>query len=154
MYFEPLKRMLNNIIRLDENALIKEILSDKKFQEFIIKLNTEGQLFEEGIDSLGVSLGDYSPATIEGTSSFEGKKDKGQRYDHITLKDTGDFYGSFKISLSNTSLNITADPKKDDSNLFDDFGKEIVGLTDKNLQIVINAIREKLIPKVRLKIAA
>ena len=51
---------------------------------------------------------------------------------------------------------MTANPVKDDNNLFDDFGKEIVGLTDENLQIVIDAIREKIITKIRelLRLAA
>jgi len=146
MALESLITRFNNVINLDQDAIISNILRDAEFQRFIIDLNTEEQLFEKGIDSLGASLGDYAATTIEGTSSFEGKKDKGQRFDHITLKDTGEFYKSFAIKVQNGGFLITADPNKDDTNLFDDFGKEVVGLTDENLQIVIDAIKEKLIP--------
>jgi len=143
--------LLDNIIALDENQIINEILSDKGVQEFIIDLNTQGQLFEKGIDSLGVSLGDYAPTTIEGTVNFEGKKEKGQRFDHITLNDTGEFYRSFKIVLSDKSFRIVADGQKDDVNLLDEF-RDILGLTDENLQLVIDAIRKKIIPIIKTQI--
>jgi len=47
---------------------------------------------------------------------------------------------------------MTANPVKDNSNLFDDFGENIVGLTKENLQIVIDAIREKIIFSIREQI--
>jgi hypothetical protein len=156
MAFERTRQLLNTIAQLDETKIINAILNDKDFQEFIIRLNTKGeptsQLFEEGIDSLSISLGNYAATTIEGTSSFEGKKDKGQRFDHITLEDTGEFYKSFKIEVSNGGFKMTANPVKDNSNLFDDFGENIVGLTKENLQIVIDAIREKIILSIREQI--
>ena len=151
MAWNRVYRLLDNIIALDENQIINEILSDKGVQEFIIDLNTQGQLFEKGIDSLGVSLGDYAPTTIEGTVNFEGKKEKGQRFDHITLNDTGEFYRSFKIVLSDKSFRIVADGQKDDVNLLDEF-RDILGLTDENLQLVIDAIRKKIIPIIKTQI--
>ena len=43
---------------------------------------------------------------------------------------------------------IEADPVKDDSNLFDDFGENILGLVPENIEIIIefyrNAIQSKL----------
>jgi hypothetical protein len=146
MAFERTKKLLNALIRLDETKIINAILSDKNFQKFIISLNQNDQLFEEGIDSLGVSLGEYSDFTKVK------KKSDGQRFDHITLLDTGKFYKSFTITVSNGGFVMNADPVKDDSNLFDDFGKEIVGLTQENLQIVIDAIREKILTKIREQI--
>ena len=146
MALEGLVKRLDRVINLDINATISNILKDEEFQRFIIDLNTKGQLLEEGINSLGASLGDYAATTIEGTANFEGKKDKGQRFDHITLMDTGEFYKSFAIKVQNGGFLIVADPNKEDSNLFDDFGKEIVGLTDESLQIVIDAIKDKLVP--------
>lgn len=154
MALENVYLILDNITKLRQDQIIEEVLKDKGFQKFIISLNQNDQLFEQGIDSLGSSLGEYSPATIEGTSNFLGKKEKGQRFDHITLLDTGEFYKSFKIKVQNGGFLIEADPRKEDGNLFDDFGKEILGLTDENLQIVIDAIREKIVPIIIEKIAA
>jgi hypothetical protein len=131
---------------LDEVKILNAILRDKEFQKFIISLNQNDQLFDEGIDSLGVSLGDYSDFTkVE-------KKRKGDRFDHITLLDTGKFYKSFNVTVKNGGFEITADPVKDDSNLYDDFGKDIVGLTPENKQFVIDAIREKIITEIRKQI--
>ncbi len=146
MPLEGLVRRIDRVINLDQDVIISNILKDAEFQRFIIDLNTTGQLFEEGIDSLGASLGDYAATTIEGTANFEGKKDKGQRFDHITLNDTGDFYKSFAIKVQKGGFLIIADGQKEDTNLLEEYGKEILGLTDENLQIVIDAIKEKLIP--------
>jgi len=148
-------RLLDNVINLNENAIINEILSNKDFQQFIIDLNTGDQLFEEGINALGVSLEDadrfgegYTPLTISI------KQEKGQPTDRVTLKDTGAFYKTFKIVLGPTSFQIEADPNKGGDNLFDRWGKDVVGLTDGNTQKVINAVKDKFIPIVRAKIAA
>jgi hypothetical protein len=148
MALEGLISRLNNVINLDQDVIIENILKDAEFQRFIIDLNTEEQLFEKGIDSLGASLGDYAATTIEGTANFEGKKDKGQRFDHITLKDTGEFYKSFAIKVKNGGFLIVADGRKEDTNLLEEYGKEILGLTDENFQIVIDAIKDKLIPAI------
>ena len=150
MAFERTKKLFAALKKLDETKIINSILRDKGFQKFIISLNQNDQLFEEGIDSKGKTLGKYSDFTIEI------KKEEGQRFDHITLLDTGDFYKSFKVTVSKGGFTITANPVKDDSNLFDDFGEDVVGLTKENLQFVIDAIREKLLTAIReqIKMAA
>ena len=154
MALESVFKTLNNIINLNEVQIINSILRDKDFQKFIISLNQNEQLFEKGIDSLGSSLGDYAASTIEGTANFEGKKDKGQRFDHITLLDTGKFYKSFKVKVQSGGFEIIADGNRGDTNLLEDYGKEVLGLTDENLQLVIDAIKERLVPIVLQKIAA
>lgn len=148
MALEGVIKILDNIINLDQDLIIENILKDKGFQRFIIDLNTEEQLFEQGIDSLGASLGEYT------TFTKAVKKAKGQRLDHITLEDTGEFYKSFAIKVQNGGFLIIADGQKEDTNLLDRYGKEILGLTDENLQIVIDAIKEKLIPIIISKIMA
>jgi len=144
----------------DIDTIFTEIVSSKEFQQLAIELITKGQptsqLFELGVDSLGRDLGDYAPTTIEGTSSFEGKKQKGQRFDHITLNDEGVYYSTHKIELGgNTFLfKITVNPLRGDTNLFDDFGKEIAGWTEQNLQILIDFIRERIVPLIKKRMAA
>ncbi len=147
---ERVEKRLEKWISIDVDAIFFDILSNKEFQQSMIQLNTKGQptsqLFEDGIDSLSVSLGNYAGTTIEGTSSFKGKKDKGQRFDHITLSDTETFYGTFTITLGGTEFlfKISANPNRGDTNLFDDFGKDIVGWTDENLQLIIDAFKPKI----------
>lgn len=124
-----LEKLINKLERLDLNRIERGIAESEK--ELIIRLNTEDQLFDKGIDSKGRSLdsigGSYSPVTIEI------KRSKGQRTDHITLKDTGDFYNTWDVIVSNDGFEPTADPIKDDTNLFDEWGDDITGLTDESL---------------------
>lgn len=122
-----------------EKELMTALFRDKSFRKLIIDLNTEEQLFEQGVDSKGRKLGNYSIATIEGTRNFLGKKQKGQRFDHITLKDTGAFYKSFSVSMEGTSFKITADGDKGDTNLFQEYGIDIVGLTEDSMSVLITA---------------
>ena len=88
--------------------------------------------------SKGVKLedigGEYSPFTVER------KLEKGQPIDRITLKDTGGFYRSWDVKAESIGWVFTVDPLKDDTNLFDEWGKDIVGLFPKNLQIVIRVL--------------
>lgn len=118
--------LAQRISTMDEGILFEIVFNDVRIKNEIIRLNTREQLFQKGIYSDGNSLGEYSPFTVEV------KKKKGQRHDHITLEDTGDFYGSFKVSADRISITIDANPIKDDNNLFDDFGEDILGLTDES----------------------
>lgn len=146
----------------DIDAAFAEIVSSEEFKKLAVELNTKGkdtsQLYELGIDSLGKTLDvdGYAASTIEGTASFKGKKEKGQRFDHITLEDTGKFYSTFVVETGGSSFlfRITANPIRGNANLFEGFGKEIVGWTEQNLQIMIDFIRERIVPIIKRKMAA
>ncbi len=143
---ESVKDILNKAINLDE-VKAWYFAIDIDLQNNIIKLNTIDQLFNDGIDSLGDSLGEYSPFTVEL------KKAKGQPTDRITLKDTGDFYKTFKVEVKDDSFFINANPIKDDNNLFDDFGSEIVGLTEDNQKKISKTILDNTIKYIRKQLA-
>lgn len=113
------------------------------FRKLIIDLNTQEQLFEHGIDSQGRSLGDYSAYT----KSL--KQQKGQRTDHITLKDTGEFYNSFRILFTGNALQIVANPIKDDTNLFREYGIDIVGLTEDSMAVVTTKALQLIKPYIK-----
>jgi hypothetical protein len=125
--------------KYDVNKILNNVWNNFKVREYIIKLNTEGlptsQLYNEGIDSLGVKLGEYTPYTVQI------KLSKNQRVDHITLRDTGGFYESFTVKPNSKGFTILANPIMDDgTNLMDRFGKEIEGLTDENIKILTEFI--------------
>ena len=143
---ESVKDILNKAINLDE-VKAWYFAIDIDLQNNIIKLNTIDQLFNEGIDSLGDSLGEYSPFTVEL------KQAKGQPTDRITLKDTGDFYKTFKVEVKDDSFLINANPIKEDTNLFDDFGSEIVGLTEDNQKKISKTILDNTIKYIRKQLA-
>jgi len=121
-----LEELAKKVIKLDEGDIFKTIFSSAKVQQKIIQLNTEDQLFFKGIDSKGASLGEYTPFTVEI------KQDKGQRFENVTLRDTGDFYASFRIRATKKYYEINANAQKEDTNLFEQYGIDILGLTDEN----------------------
>ena len=129
------ERLLKNINNLDLNDIFKTLWSDNKVQQYIIKLNTRGegtsQLYNFGINSEGKSIGEYSDNTIQ-IKAFNG-----QPVDRVTLYDTGEFYESFVVIANQKGFKITADPIKEDNNLFEDWGKNIVGLTKENEELLL-----------------
>ena len=126
--FESLKRICSNAKKTNENKIIREIFDDSDLQLDIANLN-RSQMFDEGIDAKGDSLGEYSPYTIAQ------KIKKGQRHDHITLRDTGEFHGSIRVRSEQKTVIISGDMKKPDTDL------EIIypfalGLTNENLSAI------------------
>lgn len=138
------ERLLKNVNKLNINDIFYALWDDNKVQNYIIDLNTEGkptsQLYELGIRSDGKQIGRgfYAPKTID--YKLFGNGDS--RIDHITLKDTGEFYESFKVKPSKKGFEIIANPNKDDDNLFEIYGKEIVGLTEDNKKILLAFVKE------------
>lgn len=120
--------------------------SVRENEAVVIDMNAEEQLFERGENRLGVSIADYcpySPVTIEE------KRMRGQPYNRVTLRDTGDFESSFYIRYSGDSFEITASDGKTDD-LVRKYGKEIFGLNRDNLDELIRSyilpfLREKLV---------
>lgn len=137
--FTRIDLMLNRAKKLSDNsAWIFSV--DREVQNEIIRINTEEQLYEEGVDSLGRSLGDYSVFTIQE------KRSKGQRYDHVTLKDTGDFYDSFTVRVTNDGWTQDADDSsKYDEPLFEVWGIDVLGITDENMKYIKEMIVDNYI---------
>jgi hypothetical protein len=147
---EALKNLALRVKNLSVLDLVHELSETPEFTDLIIDLNTKNQLYDKGIDSEGRSLGDYSANTIEGPNQYQGKKQKGQRYDHITLNDTGAFYESFKVFLdSNSDFEITADTLKDTTDLIEEYGENILGLTEESLGILREKAKEIIINYLR-----
>lgn len=135
---------------LNVNDMMRELANNREFTDYIVFLNTENQLYDKGIDSKNITLGEYLDSTIEGTVNFKGKKEKGQRYDHVTLKDTGEFYNSFKAILDgNSDFIISADTIKDTGDLIEKYGSEILGLNSNSLEKLAVKTKEILIPYVK-----
>ena len=118
---------------LNFKKIIISILNTSEIKDFIVKMEQE-RLFNLGEDSTGASLGEYAPFTVVI------KQEKGQRFDHITLNDTGEFYESFTFHATGTELVFDANPVKDDDNLFDNFGIDILGLNDFDRNRLIETI--------------
>lgn len=157
--FESLKKKVNEIKEVfDPVELLYELFLDPEFTDLIIRLNTEGEQTSQliyGVNSKGKQLdevgGEYSPYTVMI------KKEKGQITDHVTLKDTGTFYKSFKTYWDEQAkeIVITADTiKEGGDNLIDRWGREIIGLDEQNIGVLRDYARNKIPLLVKRKLAA
>lgn len=127
MFFDDLYTMFDNAKKLDPVQAWLFSVDNDETKEEIIRLNTEDQLEEQGVDRNGVSLGGYALFTI--TEKIQ----KGQRYDHVTLKDTGAFYNSFVVEVTKDGFSIIADDVAFyDRPLTESYGLDILGLTTEN----------------------
>lgn len=116
---------------LQSGFFVSEIIREN--EAFIVNMNSEDQLFEQGVNNLGVSIDDYAPYH---PMTIEIKKQKGQPYDRVTLHDEGDFSGSFFIETQNELFEIkAADFKTHD--LIKKYGRQILGLTNENISKLI-----------------
>ena len=138
---DDLTRYANKLAAFDLHLLLRKVWERREVQDYITKLNTEGlptsQLYEQGVTAGGQDLGDYTEFSIFLKETGTGDK----RIDHITLKDTGDFYRSFIVSAFNAGFRIDANPIKEDTDLTLRFGRDIIGLSESNIILLIEFIR-------------
>jgi len=132
-----LMQIADNIKRLTPGRLFVLTFKDQINKDIIIQLNQEFQL-ELGVLADNTELPFYS----EVSQSVYGKPNS-----RWTLKDTGEFYESFKvISVSQSGLVIDADDEKEDKRL-SEYGA-ILGLNEENMarlsMFVLPTIRKYL----------
>lgn len=113
------------------SEIIFSVMMENK--EIIIDSIVEEQLYEKGINGLGVEIMDYQPY---GEKTIEYKKMKNQPYDRVTLRDTGDFHASFDVVKEGNQIRIIATDWKTD-HLIRKYGKEIMWLTSENMNDIL-----------------
>lgn len=91
------------------------------------------QLKDKGVDSSGQIIGFYSLAT---EFFSDGRKREGDPYD---LEDSGSFYRSMFVRVLRDAIVIEADSEKMEDQHW--WHKEILNLTDENLQKFISEVR-------------
>ena len=133
-------KFVNDFQKFDVNKILFEVWKKFKVESYIVQLNTEGlrtsQLYEQGKDSKGRNLGSYTPYTIQLKLNGDGDR----RVDHITLKDSGDFYESFEVKANSKGFEILADGRVKGGDLKDRFGIDIIGLSEENKNILVEFI--------------
>lgn len=131
--------LMKNIRSILKVELDKQ-MERAEIKTYITVLNVK-QL-KEGKRSDGISLPDYSETSV---------KIYGKPAGAIKLFDTGDFYNSIEAKTEKSTIKlISTDPKytQADINLRGRYGKEILGLTEKNIENV----REKIISPLIIEI--
>ena len=136
---EYAKRLVN--LKGQEDRTFKLVLDNQTIKKLIIFLNTDDQLGKEHVDGLGNEL--FNVFTNRTFYSLNDPKGRGGK--PYTLNDTGAFWDSFTVAVQQGRIIIDANPNKGQDNLFDSYGQDIVGLTDENLQILIDEALEHYI---------
>jgi len=141
------------IKNVDVNKALRIVLGKSKVIDFALDLNRKDQLFISGEDSQGVKLGKYTKFTqsenFGETFTYKGvskQKIQGETY---TLFDTGSWYDSFKLIVNKDNFDIIANPVIEDTNVFERFGENIVGLTDKSIVKLTNFIKDNVISEIQ-----
>ena len=126
------RNKLKNVID-DFDSITDKVLDDNK--QAYADENTR-VLFNEGVDSQGNKLPEYS----ETTKRIKAKK--GQPTNRMTLKDTGDFHKGFFARISSGKMTISS--KDDKTNeLTERYGQDIFGLQADDRRLVS---REMVLP--------
>ena len=138
----------NRVITFNEGLVsgmyIQRIIMDN--EAYIVDLNAQDQLYEEGINRLGVSIMDYAPYR---PLTIAIKEQKGQPTNRVTLRDTGNFESSFYLEVSDKQFEVKASDWKTEA-LIKKYGRQILGLTDENISSLIwDYIYPDLIEKAR-----
>lgn len=136
--FDNIHHILDTILALDEDAAWRFSV-DRNVKRMIIKLNTVEQLGKEGIDSMGDSLGTYAPFTIH--DPVKGRIAKGYQVNHIDFKQTGEYWKSWEVRVTNDEIEIEVDPVRFNELVNDlRFDPDHVGLTQDHWNIIIDMI--------------
>lgn len=112
-----LKEELQQIVLNHEHEILSMIAEDQMYNRGITGKNTE------------IAPG-YKISTIKR------KKKKGQRTDHVTLKDTGLFYSKMYVEYDENGFFITSDTQYT-QHLIKKYGSAIFRLTNENLNTII-----------------
>lgn len=124
-------RVTNFNEALTSGRLIQNIIWDN--EAYIVDLNAEEQLYEQGINRLGVGIADYAPYS---PVTIAIKEAKGQPTNRVSLRDEGDFESSFFLEVGDKQFEIKASDFKTED-LIRKYGRQILGLTDENIAILI-----------------
>ena len=127
--------------------ILDEELKDEimKHEDVIVQMVTQEQLYEKGIEGRGTEIMSYQPYTAR---TIRIKQKKGQPYDRVTLKDTGEFYNSLHVEFDNEGFYVTSTDDKA-KYLLARYGKTIFRLTDENFSELLSdyikpSLQEKL----------
>lgn len=135
-------------ILLKKGKLLKELDAwyksfDTKTKETIIDLIQNKQLKDKGVDGLNQVVGYYSYATELIT---KGRKQQGE---HYTLEDTGYFFNTMRVEVTDALLYVSGDGKKGKENLYKKYGDYITTLNEDSLNVVKEIIKDKYVQYIR-----
>lgn len=112
---------LKKIFDWDLSSLLDEVFKQSEVKGTMIEFNQD-QL-QDGTDALGQVISTIGGSPYRAKTVII-KRKKGQPTNKVTLKDTGEFYQTFKVVFVKDGYEITADFQKGDENILDNFGSQ------------------------------
>lgn len=145
-----IEQLANNLGNIDIPEIVSNILRNQKTLNEIARI-VRDRLYLDGTDSDGNKLKTDS-AKIQGNAAYSGftyqkKRQKGQRSDNVTLRDTGGFYRSIKAQVPFRDIQITGDFDKDFGHIYDNFRTSYSG--EKQFEDAILGVTEKQLEYIR-----
>ena len=153
---------------IDIQNIFLESINDQQFQDWLLAIITN-RLYYDGVgadnrilktDSAYRNIDKGKKTTYKGIerryapATNRIKRKKGQPFDRVTLRDTTEFYRSFKIKTSKNFIKIEAQFSKKNSNIYDNFRltykkdefiKNILGLNIAERQWLKDKLKERFI---------
>ncbi len=126
---------IKKLAAFDRVKAFQTIFADKEVRGLIIELNIK-QL-QRGKDSKDKPIG-------RGYYSARSVKEFGKKPGPIVLFEHGDFYASIHTEVINTTIVIDADGQKGNTNLFNRYGVDVVGLDGKSMNELGGMLKMKL----------
>lgn len=145
-YFNgSIKNLVNRLKKFD--AIVEQELKDEilRNEDIIVKMITESQLYNLGIEGRGIEIASYAPYK---QSTIKRKQKKGQPYNRVTLKDKGEFYKSLKVVFDDNGFFVTSTDEIAGI-LLKKYGNTILRLSNDNLNILL---REHIRPSLEQKL--
>jgi hypothetical protein len=143
MNFQEFSIKLRGITDYSQEFCLSIIKQD---DEEILDLN-RGQLFDgkqADDNDINGAYSRYTEAINQGeTFSFNSKSKRKNFNETYFLKDTGEFYDSFRLKVEKDKFIITADTQKDDTNLLI-YGANLLGLNKNNLSLLTEDLLKQL----------
>ena len=134
-YFNTSIRNLAWRLRKFDEILGKELVNEiMSHEKEIIEAVVQNQLYERGINGTGVEIMSYKPYRPR---TIKNKQRKGQPYNRVTLKDTGEWYNSLRLVYDVDCFFITSTDEKN-TYLKKKYGPTILRLTNENLSMILN----------------
>lgn len=101
-----LELLARNVLKLNADAATKQVISNKAIQLEAVRLNTEEQLYQRGVDVQGNKMrSDYARfGRFYANSTIAIKNEKNQPTDRVTLRDTGAMYRTEKPFINGNEL--------------------------------------------------
>lgn len=123
--------------------ILRKVFESGYIKKKVIEFNQQ-QLYIKGITARGKIIRTYhahSP-NVYAHRTIDIKKEKGQKVNVVTLKDTGEFYRSFIATPDDKSISIDANFSKADGDISDNVDTtDILGLTDYNMDRIQKEVR-------------